>query len=207
MASSRDELGQATADRLTARSGDGLSRRRIGGRVDVFSGRMVDRAMGAMGGGMRGFTMDSSIFMPSHFDPSDPDDVATAVHEYYHQQRSGGDDGGGGRQGSNPDTEERRARVVEQMVHQRAAAGESVEDIVATLDAGGDQAIDAFEASGAADARGPSEAGAGITASAGYAALQGDGLSHEAIVEDLKTFVVEELDERRRRQEERSSGE
>ncbi len=206
MAGKGPGLGEDLANRLMARAGEGLNRRTIGAGIEVFSGQLVDRAMSAMGGRMRGFTMDQAIFMPSSFDPSNPQHQATAVHEWYHQQNSGGDDGGGGRHGGNPDQEERRARTVEEMVFHRAASGEDLDNIVGDIVAGGDGAIDQAGAGGGGGAAEPARSSSASTVSKaviggdrdrdpmdGYHMLREEGYSHKQVVDELKQYVIDTL--------------
>ena len=200
MAGKGPGLGEELADRLMSRSGEGISRRTIGAGIEVFSGQLVDRAMGAMGGRMRGFTMDRAIFMPSSFDSGNPEHQATAVHEWYHQRNSGGDDGGGGRHGGNPDQEERRARTVEDMVYHRAAEGEDLDHIVGDIVAGGDSGIDSQASGGDASGSGASSVSNAVIGGdrdrdpmEGYRTLVAEGYTHKQVVDELKQFVIDTL--------------
>lgn len=195
-------LGEDLANRLMARAGEGLNRRTVGAGIEVFSGQLVDRAMGAMGGRMRGFTMDSAIFMPSSFDASNPAHQATAVHEWYHQRNSGGDDGGGGRHGSNPDQEERRARTVEDMVFHRAESGDDLDSIVGDIVGGGDAALDEAASGGGSQPATPNAATVSKAVIGGdrdrdpmdgYRMLRDEGYSHKQVVDELKQFVIDTL--------------
>ena len=190
MARSREGLGEAMSERLLARAGKGLHRRTMEDGGSVFSGHLVDRAMRAMGGRMRGFTMDHSIFMPSSFDPSRAEDQATYAHERWHQRHSGGDTGGG-RHGAQPDLEEAQARHVEQMVLHRLEEGEGLS--TAMRDTAPEGATGAQE--GATEGATGETGGETDPLLEGYRALRDQGMSHEEIVSELASWVVASLGE------------
>ncbi|MBX2796025.1 MAG: hypothetical protein KTR31_00110 [Myxococcales bacterium] len=181
-------LGESTADRLMSRMGSGLHRRSMEDGGEVFMGRMVDRAMRAMGGDMRGFALHGSVFMPSSFDASDPADQATYAHERLHA--SEGDGRGVGRMGRNPDAEEAQARDLEQMVLHNLQSGQ---DFISAMETARDQAQASTGGGGGTEPQVTDE----DVLKAGYQALRGQGLTHEQVVTRLRDDVLRRLEERR----------
>jgi hypothetical protein len=117
-------------ERLMARSGPGLYRRRMPDGGEVVTGPTAQRALGALGA--RAFTMDKTIFVDERFDISSPEDAALYAHERHHQMESGGDDDGH----SGHDAEEVAARAIESMVLHRSRTGDDLQSILRDVDAG-----------------------------------------------------------------------
>ncbi len=117
-------------DRLMARSGPGLYRRRMPDGGEVVTGPTAQRALRALNA--RAFTMDHTIFVDERFDISSPEDAALYAHERHHQMESGGHNDGH----SGHDAEEVAARAIESMVLHRSRAGDDLQAILRDVDAG-----------------------------------------------------------------------
>ena len=126
-------------DRLMARSGPGLYRRRMPDGGEVVTGPTAQRALRALGA--RAFTMDHTIFVDERFDISSPEDAALYAHERHHQMESGGHNDGH----SGHDAEEVAARAIESMVLHRSRAGDDLQSILRDVDAGNLEAAPAAE--------------------------------------------------------------
>lgn len=193
MARNGPGLGEELADRLMARSG-GVHRRSMPDGGEVFTGNLVNHVMErVLGGNVRGFAMDGSVFMPSSFDPSQPADQATYAHERFHTMQDGP---GGGPQGANPDHEESSARAVEQMVLHRAEAGEDLSSImpdVAGFDAGAPSGAQREDGSSRGSVGTAVQGTGGDKLAEGYRAMRRT-MSHAQVIEELKQHVMRSME-------------
>ncbi len=176
--------GDSVVSRLAARSSRApLSRRAMPGGGEVWEGPLASRALKALGA--RAMTVDSNIIVGDDFDPSTPESQALYAHERFHQQVSGG---AGSHHGN--DAEEHAARAVEGMVLHRAATGGT--EVGAAL-AGAD--VRDLPTAPAAASPGEGENERAPDPSAGYQALQGQGLTHQDIIDKLSSAVVDVMDD------------
>lgn len=175
-------------NRLLARNGPGLHRRKMADGGEVVTGPTARRALRALNA--RAMTMDETIFVDEDFDVSRPEDAALYAHERHHQMESGGfADGHGPR-----DHEEIAARAIERMVLHRAKSGEGIDSIMRDVRGGrtpsngqeADQMVAAGPASGGQE-------GDEEDPMAGYRALLASGKTHEQIVRELTQFVMNTL--------------
>jgi len=185
--------GDSVVSRLAARSSRApLSRRAMPGGGEVWEGPLASRALKALGA--RAMTVDSNIIVGDDFDPSTPESQALYAHERFHQQVSGG---AGSHHGN--DAEEHAARAVEGMVLHRAATGGT--EAGAAL-AGAD--VRDLPTAPAAASPGEGENERPPDPSAGYEALQGQGLTHQDIIDKLSSAVVDVMDEQQRTRHDRA---
>ncbi|HHO53299.1 MAG TPA: hypothetical protein ENK18_21115 [Deltaproteobacteria bacterium] len=193
MARNGPGLGEELADRLMARSG-GVHRRSMPDGGEVFTGNLVNHVMErVLGGNVRGFAMDGSVFMPSSFDPSQPADQATYAHERFHTMQGGE---GGGFQGASPDHEESQARSIEQMVLHRAESGEDLSSIMPDIEGLDPAAVVGAQRSDGSDRGSVSSAlqgSGGDKLAEGYRALR-KTRSHAQVIEELKQHVVRAME-------------
>jgi hypothetical protein len=140
-------------------------------------------------------TVDSNIVVGDDFDPSTPESQALYAHERFHQQVSGG---AGAHHGH--DAEEQAARAVEGMVLHRAATGGA--EAGAAL--AGNDVRNLPTAPDSASSPGEGENERTADPAAGYQALQGQGLSHQDIIDKLASACVDVMDEQQRTRHDRS---
>ncbi len=186
--------GQSVVSRLAARSSRApLSRRSMPGGGEVWEGPLASRALQALGA--RAMTVDSHIIVGDDFDPSTPESQALYAHERFHQQVSGG---AGSHHGH--DAEEHAARAVESMVLHRAAAGGT--EAGAAL--AGSDVKDLPTAPDSAASPGEGENERTPDPAAGYQALQGQGLTHQDIIDKLAAACVDVIDDQQRSRNDRA---
>lgn len=205
MARSGPGLGESLAARLMARSG-GVHRRGMPDGGEVFTGALVDHVMArVLGGNVRGFAMEGSVFMPSSFDPSRPADQATYAHEVFHTQQHHGGSEGGGFQGASPDHEEAHARSLEQMVLHRAEAGEALSSIMADLEHASTPTVQRSAAPRGTRGEAPQgdERDAAI---AGYHEMRRE-MSHKQVIDTLARYVLQSLEKQSEARAYRNAGE
>jgi hypothetical protein len=192
----RSAPGEALSERLAARGSQGLSRRSYGG-IDVYTGPVARRALGALNA--RAFTLDEQIIVDPSFDPNrSADDAGLLAHEDEHRRGSGGS--GGGAAGHN-DAEEQRARSVERMTHQLMDQGTSLGDALQQIRSGSSGASNMAPTGPGA----PEPAAALVSRAliggdrdrdpmAAYIQMRAEGMSHRRIVDDLKQHIMATLD-------------
>lgn len=194
MADGKSTPGESVVSRLAARTSRApLSRRAMPGGGEVWEGPLASRALKALGA--RAMTVDSNIIVGDDFDPSTPESQALYAHEQFHQQTSGG---AGSHHGH--DAEEQAARAVESMVLHRAASGGT--EAGAALAGADVQDLPTAPDSAASPGEGDNERIP--DPSAGYQALQGQGLTHEDIIDKLASACVDVMDEQSRTRHDRS---
>lgn len=185
--------GSATADRLSARAGNGRGRpdgglRSVAGAgSDVLSGELATRALQALGA--RAMTVDRTILVPDGFDASRPEDKALLEHEKVHLEMSGGLGENSGR-----DHEEVAARAKERsMILHMGGGGMESHDAAHTggASAGGTPGGVAHSSGGSAVDKTENES------VRGYLALKKRGLSHEDIVALLAKEVISGMHDQR----------
>ncbi|MFT5456094.1 MAG: hypothetical protein ACI9K2_002579 [Myxococcota bacterium] len=184
MAQESDEVEETLASRLMSRASPGLHRRTMADGGQVVSGPLARQALSALNA--RAFTMDHTIFVDDDFDPSNPDDAALYAHERHHQLESGGLDDGH----SSHDGEEVAARAIERMVLHRSARGDSLSDIMSDVRSGRVPS-NSQEADQQAGESGDGDEDTEVQRA--YRALIASGRSHEDVVRDLTTFVLDAL--------------
>jgi hypothetical protein len=191
MAKLRSFLGEGTSDRLLKRRDLKKVRAPDGdAQTEAFTGPAATRALKALGA--RAMTVDKSVILPEDFDPQRPEHAALYAHEAFHADAER-------RGASQPashavhDAEEVGARAVEGMVlHSMSADADRGADTGAIIH----RAVESGGEGDPAPAGGPGEQGGG-GASDIYAQMQGQGLSHPEIVEQLARYVLNAMDERR----------
>jgi hypothetical protein len=159
---------------------------------DVFTGELADKALGAIGA--RAMTMDGEIIVNSNFDLSTAEDQSLYAHELYHKAKSGGAAGDKIR-----DAEEIIARSVESMVFHRADGGhaDALPGNIADLFQQAEQASAPAVAQDAAKSGSQTfkEDSGTPSASRGYAALRGQGMSHDEVIRMLVELLVKQEEE------------
>lgn len=184
----RTPPGDALTQRLSARSGPGLSRRQMPDGGAVYTGPLARRALKTLGA--RAITMDRTIFVDPDFDTSKPEDAALYAHERHHEMESGGVDANHGPR----DAEEIHARGIERMVLHRLEAGEELSTILHDVTSGaaanqvqsggGGAELVAKELFGGDKDRDPMLA---------YQAMLAEGKTHRQIVQELSQHVIERM--------------
>jgi len=195
MPESNDSDNEGLISRVTGRLDTSrLSRQSMNDGGAVYRGDLATRALKAVGA--RAMTVDETIIVGDDFDAARPEDQALYAHEQHHVEHGDGHGGGGGE--NFRDAEEIAARAAESAALHRAIAGgteigyaESAGHRGGDLREGGTDA-----AAGAGEASTKPEQGNGEpSADSGYLALQSQGLSHDQIVQELATRVLNTLDE------------
>jgi hypothetical protein len=177
-------------ERLMARNDPGVYRVSMPDGGEAYTGPTVKRALKAVGA--RAMTMDNSVFVDEDFDAANPDDQALYAHEVHHQMESGGTDDHGAH-----DAEEVAARAIERMVLHRSAQGDDFGEIMRDVRSGDvhrsaeSNVVHRTESSGGASSE---DSGDDKDPMNAYQAMLGQGKSHEAIVRELRDYVLKSLD-------------
>ena len=181
----RVQPGEALASRLTGRE-QGLYRRRMPDGGEVFTGPLVDRLMGSFERPVRGFFVNGLICVPSSFDASKPQDVATYVHERIHARNEGRNiQKSEGYQGDHPSEDERIARRSEEMVLHALSLGTSVARAIEEA-VMADRNDEDKTPSGTPQSKPSREERLRLT----YQRLRDEGLTHNQVVRQLADSVM-----------------